>query len=340
MPIYDLPIWAHDRPDVSTINGAGWRIGTRTVAARTKRGRDAHFREMRKRYPSYSLHQILEDNQIRIAPQLYVEAKTRLAAQRACDLVYACMLILDGSALMDEIDLIAVPHDRDDLEGLTEFDLSRHSHNVIGHDGVILASRMAATVSKRRPLTYACYKLRLSLSIAFAPIVELDPFYNRKQFAVEKHPLAHVRFATAVTLAYSAIEEMQLEARSLNGVAARKPDGSWDPKAFNDLKGRLTKARINVDDPDVWNRRGSRTRVHNSPQAPIGPKSSWARGDVRDQTISIYDALAAARWMRSKLTTHRYDKATSSITMYDVSNVQFLARRLLLETAGIWRPLA
>jgi hypothetical protein len=308
------------------------------VTAQTRAECNAHFTKMRKRYPQYSLHQISEGDRTWIAPQLYVEATSRLAAQKVCDLIYACMIILDGSALIDDIDLIAVPNNRRNLEGLDEFALRRHVQNTIGTDGVIIASRMAARLSRRRPLTYACYKLRLSLNIASAPIVELDPFYNRKAFAVETHPQAHVRFATAITLAYSAIEEMQLEVRAKGGRGVKNEDGSWDQEAFDDLTGRLAKAHINVDDTQVWNRRGSRTRVHSAPRAPKGSKSSWARGDVRDQSVSIYDALVAASWMRSKLTTHRYRKETSSITMYDVNNVQCLARRLLMESVGVWPP--
>jgi hypothetical protein len=71
----------------------------------------------------------------------------------------------------------------------------------------------------------------------------------------------------------------------------------------------------------------------------VGKKQSWTKGIVRDIAVVIEDALLEASWLRSKCTTHKYQKATSSISMYDVANVQLLSRRLLLESVGLWKPL-
>ena len=95
----------------------------------------------------------------------------------------------------------------------------------------------------------------------------------------------------------------------------------WDEEAYRDLRGRLDRAGVlRSVAPVIWNVRGTPTRVHK----------------VRDHGVSIKDVLLAASWLRSRCTTHWLGKATTSISMFDVSNVQSLTRRLLLERTGIW----
>jgi hypothetical protein len=141
--------------------------------------------------------------------------------------------------------------------------------------------------------------------------------------------------ASAVTLAYSAIEEMKLEPRPF-GTRQVRIGGVWDEEAYRDLRARLERAGVRSTAPVIWNVRGTPTRVHKSDRAPEGERMPWTRGQVRDRGVSVPDALLAASWLRSKCTTHKFAKATPSISMFDVFNVQSLARRLLLERTGIW----
>jgi hypothetical protein len=169
--------------------------------------------------------------------------------------------------------------------------------------------------------------------------MDLHPSYYAKKFYVVLHPYHHVQMSTAVTLAYSAIEELQLEPRSVANRPVKLSDGSWKPSALADIKGRLKKAKIDVGEALAWTVRNSPTRIEKSRRAPHGTKQSWSRELVRDKAVSIQDALVAASWLRSRCTTHRYAEETRSISMYDVHNVQFLARRLLLENVGLWKEL-
>jgi hypothetical protein len=169
--------------------------------------------------------------------------------------------------------------------------------------------------------------------------MELKPNYRRKQLYVGQHPYHQVQMSTATTLAYSAIEELELEPRSIANRPVKLLDGSWERSALADLNIRLEKAGIDVSTSVVWTVRGSPTRIEKSARAPRGIKQSWSRGMVRDKAVTIQDALIAASWMRSRCTTHRYPEETKSISMFDVHNVQFLARRLLLESLGLWKDL-
>jgi hypothetical protein len=62
-------------------------------------------------------------------------------------------------------------------------------------------------------MQYAVFKLQLSYRIASAHYTEVSPTYYQKRFGISKARLDHVTLASAVILAYSAIEEMQVEPR-------------------------------------------------------------------------------------------------------------------------------
>ena len=253
------------------------------------------------------------------------------------DLIRAAMCLVDGSNTFDPGELLALPHDPVELEGLNEDNLHRNDRT-IGKHGILLATQLAAKCSLRNPRRYALLKLNLSFQLASTHWIEFDPSHGPKNFGVESDANIHVALATAATLAYSAIEELQLEPRPINNRNVKNSDGTWDPSALADLNVRLDAVRINIRNLLVWTVRGSDLRIHRSKRAPKGAKQPWARGIVRDTSISVQDALVSASWLRSKCTTHRYGKETASITMFDVHNVQFLARRLILESVGLWPP--
>jgi hypothetical protein len=167
--------------------------------------------------------------------------------------------------------------------------------------------------------------------------VHLDPAQTQKYFGVESDPKTHVTMATAVALAYSAIEELKLEPKPVGANRNVKIGRTWNPDAFADLTGRLKKGKVDLTEKLVWTVRGTPTLIHKSDRAPEGHKQSWSVGIVRDRSVSVQDALVAASWLRSKCSIHRYRRETRSITMFDVHNVQFLARRLILESVCLWR---
>jgi hypothetical protein len=168
--------------------------------------------------------------------------------------------------------------------------------------------------------------------------MDLHPRYYPKNFGVSENLSDHVRMASAITLAYSAIEELQLEPVPKDNEPIKTATG-WNEKARRDLDMRLRSSGVEIAEPLGWTRRGSQTRVHKAQRAAAGAKQPWTKGIVRDRAVAIEDALLEASWLRSKCTTHKYQKSTSSISMYDVANVQSLARRLLLESVGLWKAL-
>jgi hypothetical protein len=63
----------------------------------------------------------------------------------------------------------------------------------------------------------------------------------------------------------------------------------------------------------------------------------WARGPVRDGDTALIDAIAYADWLRDKAAAHAPGDLTEVLSPYDVTNVQYLARWLILERLGVWR---
>ncbi len=336
--IYDLPIWAGDPEPFldGVISGQGWKIGARKVSNDIGRSEE-FFERMRGLYPRYSTHSIGRNGTWWVAPQLFVEAKSRVLAQRVLNLLLSCSVVLSGDLSFYEEEFIALPNDRSQQEDLDDIEMRIACERTRYLRDALPASELSAKASRNRSLTYAVFKLKASLALCSAPLMSFHPFYSPKKFYVDRDPQAHVAMGSAITLAYSAIEELQLEPRPKGEKAIKSKDGIWDPVAFQDLNKRLADSNIDLDEKLSWNVRGSPTRIHRHPRFPRGLKESWAGGPVRDESVSISDALLIASWLRSKCTTHRFQKETTSITMFDVQNVQQLARRLLLQRTRLWR---
>jgi hypothetical protein len=168
---------------------------------------------------------------------------------------------------------------------------------------------------------------------------DLDPSRSRT-IPKSDYPDHHIKFATSITLAYSAIEELGLEVRA----SQKNPssiNGQWNPPVLEDLECRLRNAHINLDELFYWNVRGAKTRLErDKPRQTRIPakKAPWSRWDVRDRETHLTDAIAHASWLRSRISSHKLQyECVRVLSVYDVANVQDLARRLILETLGYWK---
>jgi hypothetical protein len=258
--------------------------------------------------------------------EIMIRATSEQRARQAVALLCSAIDVLHGSAMLDPMEDIHIR-----LSGAKQT-----MPSFISTSGITAACRFAALVS-RASLSYAMHKLAYSYRSAGAHYMDMHPrYYSPHEFRVQKEPLAHVRVANAVTLAYSAIEEMQLELRASRENPSRLKDGSWNPVVRNELEQRLRKAKIDINDPFIWTIRGPKTRIERSRQIPAIGKAKWTYGMVRDRQVSVVDALAYASWLRSTTTTHRFTKTSASLTVCDAYNVQLLARKLLMERFGFW----
>lgn len=273
--------------------------------------------------------------------EVIISARDEVSAQRAATTIYSARNLLQGSNLFGILGggpqrvAPVVPKSRGSLQPesqeVPEFNASQN---------IPLACLIAARVSQRLRLVYALARLELSLEIMSVPTIDLDPTHS-PNIPKSVFPEDHIRFAMAVTSAYSSIEELGLTIRASSQNPSRI-NGVWNPMVRSELEDRLKRAGVNLDEEFYWNLRGKRTRIEMKRQPEITKLAPWAVTDiVRDGEMHISDALAQASFLRSHIAAHSLEdkKWLKVLSIYDVSNVQFLARRLLLESLGYWRYL-
>jgi len=270
--------------------------------------------------------------------EIVVVAKTEEAARRANDLLWAALTLIQGGQFW--LDLT-------DLDGtlLEDKELKKNpmpsDRTILQTSGVQEACQVAAKASFRRPAVFALAKYHFCSSVCSVHLVDLDPQFATETFPKLRRPIQSVQAATAITLAYGVIEELGLEIRSSAKNPSRLPDGSWNPVVKGELESRLMDAGVNINEPINWQIRGPRTKLEASKPRQIhhtAKPSPWARWTVRDRMVDVVDAIAHLSWLRSCVSSHRLDASmVKLLTVYDVTNGQFLARRLILESLGLWR---
>jgi hypothetical protein len=310
-------------PSKLSVAGSGWRI---------------RFKLLPKfdGVPQHSSAVRTSQGGTRIIPgkELVIEARSAVAAARATQLVRQAKLALDAETLFLTTDPIIFPnpHDRYGAPDLATF--LRRSY--VATSGFVRAGELAVRVSRDRAAMYALAKLSLSMELYSTPIVDLDPHHTPYPLPRSSFPSDHVRFAYCIVLAYATIEELGFEIRASQSSPSRLTSGSWNPKVRTDLEERLTKGKIDLREPISWNRRRTNSRLDRLRKPAIAARANWARGTIRDADVEIIEAINAVSFLRSKVASHRLRNA-DALTVYDVANAQFVARRLLLETMGFWR---
>jgi hypothetical protein len=275
------------------------------------------------------------------AKEVVIWARTEETAQRAADLIHAARLLLDGSNFLSHIypgehaPICPVkPNEGSDLANIeSEFVKLKRVETM----NIPLACLVAARASWRLQHVYALAKLRLSFETYSLPGMELDP-HQRENVPKSPLPEDHVRLAFAIVQAYSCIEELGLEVRASSARPSILPNGSWNPVVQTDLEKRLRQAHVNLKENFYWNLRGGQTRIERKRTPNLIRAAKWARQHVRDGEIAVIDAINYTSFLRSTVAAHRTDKRMVRVlSVYDVANAQYLARRLLLEKLGYWR---
>ncbi len=195
---------------------------------------------------------------------------------------------------------------------------------------------IVAEVAKRRARQYALFKYALSHHIVPLSAAGLDPQRDwMPGKAVSNLANEHVFNAYAIISAYSVLEELSIELRA-SGNQPSKIGNDWNPVVRADLENRLCAKGIDLSESILWHRRDTPTKIQRKRSPPDKGKCAWARGKIRDTNLEVVDAIAYASWLRSSVSAHRLPRLAQSLTIYDVANVQHLARRLLLEVLGFW----
>jgi hypothetical protein len=273
--------------------------------------------------------------------EVILSSRDQLAAQRAFDTISNARNLLEASNLFgilsDGPQVVSPVENRTSSESDDDRSERPTFHS---SPNIPLACLIAAKVSRRLRFVYALARLQISMEILSVPVIGLDPMHS-SNIPKSAFPEDHIRMATAIVSAYAAVEELGLAIRASNQNPSRI-NGAWNPKVRNELEKQLAGAGVDLAEPFYWALRGKRTRIEIKRAPEITRPARWAINNVvRDGQVHISDAIAYASFLRSTIAAHSNDDKSylRVLSVYDVSNVQLLARRLLLESVGFWRYL-
>jgi len=274
---------------------------------------------------------------IREGSEVIIRARSWKTAQQATNLILTAIILLTGDSMSDLTHRRPFAFAEDDKtiqEMPPEMVEFARGYSLCTPD-IAVACKVAIDASKNRHYSYALTKFYLSCSIYSTPIIDLDPSHSGN-LRLSPFYEDHVRFATSILLAYSAIEELNLHLKASPDNPSRLANGEWNPIVRTELENRLKKGGIDLSKAFLWTIRGSSRRIEKKRPARPLSKPKWTHGTVRDVNVNILDAISDASWLRSKVSAHGFNKLAPSLSPYDVANVQHLAGRLILETLGYW----
>lgn len=268
--------------------------------------------------------------------EIVIYAKDHKSAKRVYDLIIASLVLSQGEALPFRADL--TPFCEEEIEKMNEVEMKAITNPFMQTSSIPLACSIAAKASNKAFWVYSITKYYFSISLFSIAIMDLEPHRSR-YFGVSANPYEQITMVYATLSAYSVIEELGLEIRASMKNPSRI-NGKWNEKVKQDLEIRLLKSKINITEPLVWMTRGPKRKLDNSRPLEIKSKAPWSGFGVNDSEIELIDAIAYADWFRDKIIAHKVRVGlTTTIKPYDVLNIQFLSRRLLLESLGFWNAL-
>ncbi|RWK65607.1 hypothetical protein [Mesorhizobium sp.] len=199
-----------------------------------------------------------------------------------------------------------------------------------------VAVAMAVNAWSDRRIVYAIHKLSKSYETEAITPWSAHPRYGQ---IFEKHSgefSDHVRSSIAINLAFSAIEEMNLQVNSSREKPRWLDDKyTWNPIVLKDIKSRLEKVGINPERTVDWVVRGDETELTIQPARDRF--SDYGDGQkVRDIEFPLPDAIHACSYLRNFMTAHAFGKETQRLGPYEVYNVQQVARFLILSICGLF----
>jgi hypothetical protein len=264
--------------------------------------------------------------------ELIIYSSSSENARKAAQLVNSAMSLRKGHTFYttDSVhELIFLGKEKEEPSILGEVT------STISISGLFEAAQIAVKASFRKKHYYSLIKYQLGCELHSNYIMDLYPEY----FKLSRNPFDHIRIGYAIILFYSVIEQLGFEIRA----SISKPstiNGKWNPEVKKDLEKRLVDSKIDIDEPIDWNLRSTPTRIEKTKKPNTRGKSVWSVNKIRDSKIKIIDAISYASWLRSKIASHKTTDSILSLSIYDVANINFLSRRLVLETIGLLKKIS
>lgn len=267
--------------------------------------------------------------------EIVIYAKSQTRAQNSFELIICSIHILLHPPFGLELEYV-IPADPDEhAEFASWFAHPPENRSYAGASNFWKAVQLACKASRRLIHQYALAKYMLATESCSVAMVDLDPSYSDQHLGICNLVLQHTRFAQAIVQAYSVIEELGLEIRA-SGKNPSIIKGKWNPRVLENLEERLRQANVDLTTPILWIQRGSPTAITKAKDycKAVGRYSFSIGPYVNDKPVKITDAILQASFLRSKVSSHKSNRLTKSLTPYDVENVKSLARILFLSKLG------
>lgn len=203
-----------------------------------------------------------------------------------------------------------------------------------------VAIALAAEAWSDMRLVYAIHKLSQSLECKSITWWSALPRHGQVFEKYSEFHSIHVNTASSINLAFSAIEELNLQVLS-SLKDKRFMDGDWNPAVLKKTNAKLKEVGIEPDQPVPWIQRGNKTLAEEAIKPKLGKLEKYSDGElVRDRELSLADALHYCSYLRNFMTTHALSSEAQFLGPYEVHNVQSVARRLILSKCGLWNVSA
>jgi hypothetical protein len=257
-------------------------------------------------------------------------------------------LVLCSSAVIDSTVLWSneahYPHEFGTINNEKGIDLLKKP--VTGHSSHSIPSYfyLAAQASKDHKLSNSIVKYQLSTEIYSQHDMDLHEVIDWK---TTEFNFIQMRFAYAIIVAYSVIEELGLDVKVTISKNKRSilDNGEWNPEVHDDLVKRLSEANIDIDEDIAWMIRGDATEIEKRRPIKTSKPAEWSdppdwKNDffirISDGYVYLPDAINYISYLRSSISSHAVGNRIMNLSVFDVANAQHLARRLILEKLGLW----
>jgi hypothetical protein len=260
--------------------------------------------------------------------ELVIISNTEYQYERALRLIIACLYLTDGVTPVNLEEYL--PSWKRLYQSLIALD--EQEHFIIME--IDKAVQIALKASFSLTMQNAIYKYKIGCSIHSNSPLRLgsqEEHITHEEYFIDDQ----IRYANAIVVMYSVIEELGF-AIDLPKGKRTITNGKWDKDILEELQNRLINGNIDIDSPIVWIKRFKPTLIEKKRDVIIEHKAEWAHGPIRDCYIKIVDAIDSVRKIRNKIAAHNLKREYRSLTVYDVENASFLAKRLICEKLGFW----
>ena len=295
-----------------------------------------------RRRNSFAIESDSEGNIVEMqCKEAIIQTSNIYNAIKASELINAALNLVRGSVFLSNELPSILPLSTIEKKLMLEIPESEiRDDRTIAIGGVSEACRVACRASFRKAYYNALLKYQLGNYLCPISMIDINPFHS-PYYKISPFLFDHFRFAYAIIAFYSVVEELGFEIKASKEMPSFIK-GQWNPVIKKDVEDRLIKAGFDPKDLFVWNLRSTPTTIerHLRKKGKLRPikKTSWARANVRDTEIELVDAIALVSNLRSSISSHKFNKSVESLSVYDVSNANYLARRLLLGAIGLWKP--